>query len=203
MQHNRFRTYLNIYINFVNGMKLEYSLYVLIRRLYIFTTQTNFTMKKITILAIALVLTYSVQAQQTTTTVPATEKQAEPKDITKILEFKNADYDFGKIPFGKQAEYDLMIKNISNDSVTLDKVQVACGCTTPKYEAGKKFGPNETIKITLGFNGGTDGVFTKFVTVFFNDNMSKQVSFKGETYKTPDTSAPANSPIQKMKTGSN
>ena len=29
--------------------------------------------------------------------------------------------------------------------------------------------------------------------------MSKQITFKGETYKTPDTPAPANAPVEKMK----
>lgn len=159
-------------------------------------------MKKFTIIAAALFIGFSANAQQATTKAPAQETaQPQPKDITKVLEFKNADYDFGKIPFGKPAEYELLIKNISHDSVTLDRVQVGCGCTTPKYEANKKFGPGETVKVTLGFNGGTDGAFTKTVTIYFSDNMSKVVTFKGETYKTPDTSAPANGGVEKMKTG--
>lgn len=165
-------------------------------------------MKKFTLIAASFFMTYLAQAQTekpVTTTVPASAPvpQIEPKDITKILEFKNAEYDFGKIPYGKQAEYELTIKNISHDSVTLDRVQVGCGCTTPKYDANKKFGPGENIKVTLGFNGSSEGAFTKFATIYFSDGMSKQVSFKGETYKTPDTSAPANAPLQKMKTGGN
>lgn len=158
-------------------------------------------MKKFTLIAAVLFMGFAANAQQTTTT-PAQEKaQPQPKDITKVLEFKNAEYDFGKIPFGKPAEYELMIKNISNDSVTLDRVQAGCGCTTPKYEANKKFGPGESVKVTLGFNGGTDGQFSKTVTLYFSDNMSRIVTFKGETYKTPDTSAPANGGVEKMKTG--
>ncbi len=155
-------------------------------------------MKKFTFFAALLLLSFSSIAQQASS---VEQTQQQPKDISKFVEFKNAEYDFGKIPFGKPAEYELMVKNISNDTVTLDRVQVGCGCTTPKYEAGKKLLPGESTKVTLGFNGSSDGVFTKFVTIFFNDGMSKQVSFKGETYKTPDSSAPANGGIQKMKTG--
>lgn len=167
-------------------------------------------MKKFTLIAASFLMTYMAQAQTetakpvgSTPVVTPAIAQVEPKDIAKTLEFKNADYDFGKIPHGKQAEYELTIKNISRDSVTLDRVQVGCGCTTPKYEANKKFGPGESIKVTLGFNGSSEGAFTKFATIFFSDGMSKQVTFKGETYKTPDTSAPANAPLQKMKSGTN
>ena len=157
-------------------------------------------MKKFTLIALAFAFTSAIQAQETTTKPATAEvKAAEVKDITKFVEFKNADYDFGKIPFGKPSEYQLSIKNISNDTVTLEKVQVGCGCTTPKYEAGKKIAPKDSYEVTLGFNGSTDGVFTKYVTIFLNDNMSKQITFKGETYKTPDTPAPANAPVEKMK----
>ena len=35
-------------------------------------------------------------------------------DINKLIEFTDLDHDFGKIPYGKSAEYDLILKNISN-----------------------------------------------------------------------------------------
>lgn len=93
-------------------------------------------MKKFTFFAALLLLSFSSIAQQASS---VEQTQQQPKDISKFVEFKNAEYDFGKIPFGKPAEYELMVKNISNDTVTLDRVQVGCGCTTPKYEAGKKY----------------------------------------------------------------
>ena len=84
-------------------------------------------MKRIFVMLMVCGLAFAAKAQP-----------AETKDITKVLEFTNADYDFGKIPFGKAVEYDVLIKNISNDSVWIDNVQVGCGCTTPKYEKAKK-----------------------------------------------------------------
>lgn len=126
-------------------------------------------MKKISLLAASFFMTLLVMAQP-----------AAPKDITKMAEFKNADYNMGKITYGKALEYEVEIKNTSNEVITLERVEVGCGCTTPKYEAGKKINPGETYKITLGFNGGTMGAFTKFATLFFNDNMSRQVKFYGE-----------------------
>jgi len=156
-------------------------------------------MKKCTFILAAMLLTFGAFAQQKTETNPTTEKTAQPKDVNKVLEFQNAAYDFGKIPFGKPAEYNLTIKNISKDAVTLERVQVSCGCTTPKYQQGQKIAPNETATVTLGFNGSSQGHFTKSVTLYFSDGMSKVVTFKGETYKTPDESAPANGGVEKMK----
>ncbi len=161
-------------------------------------------MKKFTLIAATMMCAFAVQAQKVTSTpaaTPVATVQPQPKDITKALEFKNAEFDFGKIPHGKPAEYELIVKNISHDTVTLERVQVGCGCTTPKYEANKKIAPNESYKVVLGFNGSSEGQFTKFVTVFFNDGMQKQVTFKGETYKTPESAAPANGAVEQMKKG--
>lgn len=132
------------------------------------------------------------------TTIPATP----PQDVNKMFEFKNEAFDFGKIPAGKAAKYDLFIKNISKESAELTLVQPGCGCTTPEYEQKKKFAPGETVKVTLGFNGGAPGAglpFSKSVTVTLNSNLTKLVTFKGETYAVPTESAPANGAIDKLK----
>lgn len=107
--------------------------------------------------------------------------QTQEKDINKMAEFKNANYDFGKIQYGVAVEFDVEIKNISNETITLENVTVGCGCTTPKYEKGKKIAPGETVKVTLGFDGKTVGPFTKFADLYFNDGMHKQVKFIGES----------------------
>ncbi len=127
---------------------------------------------------------------------------APPVDVNKLFEFKNDAFDFGKIPAGKAAKYDLFIKNISKETAELTLVQPGCGCTTPEYEAKKKFAPGETVKVTLGFNGGAPGSgtpFSKSVTVTLNSNVTKVVTFKGETYAVPTESAPANGSIDKLK----
>ena len=125
-------------------------------------------MKKIIFLGLMLVCAFSFsQAQQT--------------DITKVLKFTNDTYDFGKIPTGKPAEYEIAITNISSESVSIDNVQVGCHCTKPKYNQGEKILPGETVKITLGFDAGVIGAFTRAATIFFNNGaLSKSVTFKGE-----------------------
>lgn len=109
--------------------------------------------------------------------------------IEKVLSFKEDDHEMGKIPYGKPIEYDVLITNISKDSVKIDNVQVGCGCTTPKWQAGP-YAAGQTFKITLGFNGYTDGHFEKVVTVFFSGGLTKVLKFHGDTFKEVTTKTP-------------
>lgn len=157
-------------------------------------------MKKFTLLATTLFLFAAVNAQ---TVTPTTDKPAaaqEVKDINKSLTFKNDNYSFGKIPQGKPVEFDLEVKNISKDSVKIENVQVSCGCTTPKWQAGP-YAPGESFKITLGFNAAALGQFGKTVTVYFSGGLSKQVTFNGETFAAPENAAPKNDGLGKIKPG--
>lgn len=153
-------------------------------------------MKKLSFLLCAFLFTATLVNAQTTSA--GSDNTQTPQDITKVVQFNELDHDLGKIPYGKPVEYDVVIKNISNDSVKIANVQVGCGCTTPKWKPGP-YAPGETFKVTLGFNGYTEGEFRKFVTIFFDGGLSQQVKFHGETYKTPENAAPANGAVQKLK----
>lgn len=130
-----------------------------------------------------------------------TAPAAPPVDVNKVFEFKNDNYDFGKIPAGKPVKYELYIKNVSKESAELTLVQPGCGCTTPEYEPKKKFAPGESVKVVLGFNNAAaaGGAFSKAVTVTLNGTLTKQVFFKGEAFAVPTESAPANNAIDKLK----
>ena len=73
-------------------------------------------MKKISFLLCSLLIGGMLHAQTTATVAP----QAPVGDITKVLEIKETNHDFGKIPYGKPAEYDVLIKNISSDSIKIE-----------------------------------------------------------------------------------
>lgn len=150
-------------------------------------------MKKITVLLSVLALTVFVNAQAQTS-APATDPQ---QDITKVIEFTDLDHNFGKIPQGKPVEYDVILKNVSGDSVKIENVQVGCGCTTPKWKPGP-YAAGETFKVTLGYNAMSDGVFNKNATIFFNNGLKQVVRFHGETFKAPENAAPANAAVQKL-----
>ena len=101
------------------------------------------------------------------------------KDINKVLKFTNDNYTMGNIPYGKPTEFVVTIENISAAPVTLNNVQVSCGCTTPKFQAGAVIAPGQKTTVTLGFNGASMGNFSKSATIFLSDNLIKTVSFSG------------------------
>ena len=94
------------------------------------------------------------------------------------------------------------MKNISGDTVRIENVQVACGCTTPKWAPGP-YKKGETFKVGIGFNGATEGEFQKVITIFFSNGLSQVIKFHGQTFKTPDNPAPGNTAIQKLKNPNN
>ncbi len=148
-------------------------------------------MKKFVLFSFAFLMFAATHAQTSATNVAASENGA-------VLQFSETDHDFGKIPYGKPAEFDLLIKNVSTDSVKIDNVVAGCGCTTPKWEAGP-YGPGEDFKITVGFNGYTEGSFRKVITVYYKDGMTQVINFHGETFKAPDNAAPVNGAVDKLK----
>jgi len=110
-------------------------------------------------------------------TAPATSQVQ--KDINKVLKFTNDNFNMGNIPYGKPTEFVVTIENISAAPVTLNNVQVSCGCTTPKFQANAIIAPGQKTTVTLGFNGASIGNFTKSATIFFSDNLIKTVNFSG------------------------
>ncbi len=156
-------------------------------------------MKKIFLLFTSLFVAAIINAQAPATTAQASTNVVTPAaDVSKALSFKEENHDFGKIPYGKPVEFDVEIKNISTDSIKIENVKVACGCTTPKYQQGP-YAPGEAFKVTLGFSGYADGPFDKYVDIFFNNGMTKQIRFHGVGYKVAETTPSANTGIQKLK----
>ncbi len=153
-------------------------------------------MKKILMLLPVLFAVVLVHAQD------ANANQQPAPDVAKYVEFKEVDHDFGKIPQGKPAEFDLLMKNISSDSLRIDNVSVVCGCTTPKYEHGP-YGPGETFKVTVGYNAAALGTFGKMITIHFNGGMDKVIRFHGETFTVPSNAAPGNAAVQQLKPATN
>lgn len=130
-------------------------------------------MKKVFLFAFMLVASVHLFAQ----TTPATTQVQ--KDINKVLKFTNDNYNMGNIPYGKPTEFNVTIENISAAPITLNNVQVSCGCTTPKFQANTIIAPGQKTVVTLGFNGAAVGNFTKNATIFLSDNLIKTVNFYG------------------------
>lgn len=130
-------------------------------------------MKKFILFAFLCTVSLQLFAQ----TAPA--KAQVQKDINKVLKFSNDNYNMGNIPYGKPTEFNVTIENISSAPITLNNVQVSCGCTTPKFQSNEVIAPGQKTVVTLGFNGSALGNFTKTATIFLSDNLIKTVNFYG------------------------
>ncbi len=107
-------------------------------------------------------------------------------------------FDFGKIPQGKPVTHIFAVENLGSDSLRITNVQASCGCTTPQWEHDQVQAPGEKTKITVGYNAAAEGPFTKSITITYNGNQSRQITIKGEVWKTPVSSAPENKELKSL-----
>jgi hypothetical protein len=101
-------------------------------------------------------------------------------NVDDVLKFKNDQYDFGKISFGKPATYTIEISNIGKDTVTLLNAKPGCGCTTPNFKPNQKMAPGQSAQVQITFNGSAMGVFSRFTDLEFSGGLKKQTKFTGE-----------------------
>jgi hypothetical protein len=115
-----------------------------------------------------------------------------------VLGLKELEFDFGKIPQGKPVTHIFEVINNGKDSLKIGNVQASCGCTTPEWERNKVQAPGQKTVITVGYNAAAEGPFSKFITIVYNGTQSKQVTIKGEVWKTPISSAPENKDLKNL-----
>ena len=117
---------------------------------------------------------------------------AQQADVSKVLKFTNDSYDFGTITSGNPVKYQITITNIGSETVTIDNIQVGCHCTKPEYTQGEKIAPGAAINITLGFDAGVIGPFTRTATLYFNGGaLSKSVVFRGKCVAATSVAPPS------------
>ena len=107
-------------------------------------------------------------------------------------------FNFGKIPQGKPVTHFFEVKNTGKESFKLDNVQASCGCTTPEWDKDKIIEPGKTSTIKVGYNAAAEGSFTKVITITYKQEFTRQITIKGEVWKTPASSAPSNSGITEL-----
>jgi len=156
------------------------------------------SMKKVLLIAGFSFFSVAMYAQQSTdaTTVVSTEVK---KAAEETLTLKEDVYDFGKIPQGKPVHHVFTVTNVGKTPLKLVNVQASCGCTTPEWDKENAIAAGEDGKITVGYNAASEGAFTKFITITYNETQTKQITIKGEVWKTPAASAPENTGINDLK----
>ena len=157
-------------------------------------------MKQIFTLFLGLCMIGAVTAQTTgTVATSATQNVLTIAQADEMLTLKETEFDFGKIPQGKPVTHVFEITNNSKAPLNITNINTSCGCTTPEWEKDKTVAPGEKTKITVGYNAAAEGPFTKFITVTYNEAQSKQITIKGEVWKTPGSSAPENKGLNDLK----
>jgi hypothetical protein len=152
-------------------------------------------MKKALLLIIyAVLIVFSVSAQSAQIS-PAPSSNS-PK--AEILQFKESNYTFGKIPQGRPVIHIFDFANTGNEPVLLENVQASCGCTTPEWSR-EPVAPGASATIKVGYNAYAEGHFNKTVTIFYNNGQTKTLVISGEVYKLPATAAPENASVQFLK----
>jgi hypothetical protein len=151
--------------------------------------------KKFFTFFIVVALVISVKAQTAMVNSPLKQTVI----AGEILGLKETQYDFGKIPQGKPVTHLFEVDNNGTDSLKITNVQASCGCTTPEWDRGKIVAPGEKTIITVGYNAAGEGIFSKTITITYNGGKTKQITIRGEVWKTPATSAPENKDLDNLK----
>ena len=150
----------------------------------------------------------SLHAQQISKANGATDVKAAPTATTStitiaqadaLLSLKETEFNFGKIPQGKPVTHIFEVVNKSNIPLKINNIHASCGCTTPEWEKDKTIEPGGKTQIKVGYDAAAEGPFNKFITVSYNDSQTKQLTIKGEVWKTPGSSAPENKGVNDLK----
>ena len=80
---------------------------------------------------------------------------------------QEATHDFGDLMQGKEVETVFTFKNTGSDSLYIDNVRTACGCTSPEWE-DVSVAPGEMGRVTVIYDAEDEGYFNKWIKVYFN-----------------------------------
>ena len=116
------------------------------------------------------------------------------KQSNDVLQLKETQFNFGKIPQGKPVTHSFIIVNTGDSALLLENVQASCGCTTPEWSKSPILPGAESI-IKVGYNAASEGAFEKSIVIFHNKGLIKTIVIKGEVFKAPEKVAPLNSSL--------
>ena len=145
-------------------------------------------MKRLFFLVCLATATLVTKAQTAANTKPVETKPAE------VIQLKETSYDFGKIQQGRPVTHNFELVNTGKEPLMLENVQASCGCTTPEWSKDA-IQPGATSTIKVGYNAAAEGMFTKTITITYNNHQFKTLTITGTVFKGPATSAPVNASL--------
>lgn len=118
--------------------------------------------------------------------------------VQEEIVLKETNFDFGKIPQGKPVYHFFEVTNGGKTPMVISNIQTSCGCTTPEWSK-EPIPPGGSTKVKVGYNAAAEGNFEKYITISYNQNLTKQITIKGTVWKAPEGAAPSNASIQLLK----
>ena len=155
-------------------------------------------MKLLFILSACLIFSVNGICQTEKSITASDVKTTVVTPVEDVLGLKELEFDFGKIPQGKPVTHVFEVINNGKDSLKIGNVQASCGCTTPEWERDEVQAPGQKTVITVGYNAAAEGPFAKYITIVYNGNLNKQITIKGDVWKTPISSAPENKDLKNL-----
>lgn len=80
---------------------------------------------------------------------------------------QEAIHDFGDLEQGREVKTVFVFKNTGTDSLYIDNVRTACGCTSPEWE-DVSVAPGAMGEIAIIYDAADEGYFDKWIKVYFN-----------------------------------
>lgn len=108
------------------------------------------------------------------------------------ISFKETNHDFGEIQYKGNGTYEFVFVNTGNEPLILTQPKSSCGCTVPEWPKQPILpGESNVIRVTYK-NTDRPGNFNKYVTVFSNALVNKEVKLhiKGTVLAQPTDAAP-------------
>lgn len=94
------------------------------------------------------------------------------------ITFKETSHDFGNIQFKGNGTYEFEFVNTGNEPLILSQPKSSCGCTVPEWPKQPILpGESNVIRVTYK-NTDRQGSFNKYVTVFSNAVVNKEVKLR-------------------------
>jgi len=117
----------------------------------------------------------------------AAERDATAGDFP-VINFTEAEHDFGKIADGTPVETKFVYTNTGNAPLVVSNIKSTCGCTVPSDWSREPLAPGDSSEFTVKFNGKGTNQVQKTITLTTNtEKGSETVKIKAFVEKDPST----------------
>jgi hypothetical protein len=120
-------------------------------------------MKKLFILSLLAILTFSISCSQTS----QTENGVNIDSQGPIIKFNELSHDYGTMEQNGNGTFDFVFTNEGTEALILSNVRSSCGCTIPQWPR-EPIAPGKSSTIAVKYDTRRIGSFSKSITVTSN-----------------------------------